>query len=71
MKIITFSQIQYDTDGEVVEGLPTVITTNSNEIGYSEYDDGDLEWYVAEYGADYISDHTGWLVNGFNFEIEN
>jgi hypothetical protein len=67
MKII-LSEIDYDTDGEDID-LPKEIVTSPEEMGYDESEDGDLEEYIAEHGADYISDTTGWLVEGFNFKI--
>ena len=67
MKII-LSEIDYDTDGEDID-LPKEIVITPEEMGYDESEDGNIEEYIAEHGADYISDTTGWLVEGFNFKI--
>ncbi len=50
--------IDYDTDGEKVDGLPTEIEL---ELG----DDADP---TLELG-DAISNETGWCVNGYRFEV--
>jgi predicted Abi (CAAX) family protease len=49
--------IDYDTDGETVE-LPQELTLELD-------DDADPSLELA----DAISDKTGWLVNGFQFEV--
>jgi len=49
--------INYETDGEKVEGLPETF-----DIEAENYSCACLE------GADQISDATGWLINGFDIE---
>lgn len=63
---IRLYEIDYDTDGEDVE-LPEEISTTAEEMGWDE--DDNIDQFVSENGADFISDQTGWLVNGFLFEI--
>jgi hypothetical protein len=68
MKIV-FTNIDFETDGEDVE-LPSEMSATPEEMGYDADADGELEEFVDMQGADYISDVTGWLVNGFSFKIE-
>lgn len=49
--------IDYDTDGEVVDGLPETVL-------FEAEDDTD----ASLTGADQISDKTGWCVNSFSYE---
>jgi len=64
---IKITNISYETDGQDVN-LPTEIYTTPEEMNCDEGDD--IEWFVDEHGAEYITSITGWLVNGFSFEIE-
>lgn len=68
MKVKLFD-IEYDTDEEQVSGLPNEIITTLEEMGWDEDIDGSPEEYISEYGADYISDKTAWLVFRFKYEL--
>ncbi len=59
--------IDFDTDGEDIDDLPEEINTTLEEMGWEG--EGDAEGFVNMNGADFISDQTGWLVNGFCFEL--
>lgn len=61
-------QIEYDTDGEVIDDLPKVIYTTLDEMGYTE-EDGEFNEFVDMNGADFISDKTGFCVIEFLWEI--
>jgi hypothetical protein len=52
------TNIDYDTDGEDVDGLPT-------ELDVDLEDDADPSLELA----DAISDKTGWCVNTFSFDV--
>lgn len=65
---ITLSNIEYDTDGEVIDNLPEVIHTTPEEMSYTE-EDGDINEFVSMNGADFISDKTGFCVIGFLWDI--
>ncbi|NDC56641.1 MAG: hypothetical protein EBZ69_07530 [Alphaproteobacteria bacterium] len=67
--IVTLFDIVYDTDDEEVDGLPVQMAVTARDLGYEEGTEQTLEDYVAEHGADYVSDATGWAVIGFTFEI--
>lgn len=54
---VLFSNIQWNTSGRKVEGLPTEVTI---EVG-----DG---VNVGLEGADELSGRYGWAVDGFSFE---
>jgi hypothetical protein len=54
---VRFYDINYDTDGFNVE-LPTELELDV---------DADLD--LDQFGADCISDETGYCVNSFNYEI--
>ena len=58
MKIRTYD-IQYDTDGLKVKGLPKELF----------FDVEDQEFDPEYEAADLISDKTGWCVVGFQYEI--
>jgi len=55
------TNIVWDTDGEVVDGLPTEMEF-PDELFDGGYDD-DV--------ADYLSDQTGWCVESFDIEEDN
>lgn len=61
-------QIEYDTDGEVIDDLPKVIHTTLVEMGYTE-EDGEFNEFVDMNGADFISNETGFCVIEFLWEI--
>lgn len=63
---IVLSDIDYDTDGELVE-LPNVIETTLEEMGWEENEN--IDDFIMDRGADFISDKTGWLVNSYNYKI--
>lgn len=63
---IILKDIDYDTDGESVE-LPDTIETTLEEMGWEE--DENIDDFIMNRGADFISDETGWLVNSFDFEL--
>jgi hypothetical protein len=65
---IKLFNIEFETDGEKVD-LPSEIVCTPEDMGYDESEDGDIESFIDERGADHISDTTGWLVNGFDYEI--
>jgi hypothetical protein len=57
-KTYKFYNIDYETDGEDVDDLPSEIIYTSDDPEFDpEYE-----------GADIISDETGWLVNSFEYE---
>ena len=60
--------IEYDTDGEVVDGLPRTIHTTLKEMSYTN-EDGDVNEFVDMNGADFISYKTGYCVFEFLWEI--
>jgi len=68
MKLIRFYDIDWDIDTDNSDNdCPTEIIF---EFDFS--DDESVEEIVMdinEYGADYLSDEKGFLVNGFSFEI--
>lgn len=63
---IVLSDIDYDTDGELVE-LPNVIETTLEEMGWDENEN--IDDFIMDRGADFISDKTGWLVNSYNYVV--
>lgn len=63
---IVLSDIDYDTDGEEVE-LPDIIETTLEEMGWEE--DENVDDFIMDRGANFISDKTGWLVNSYNYSI--
>jgi len=65
---VTLFNIEYDTDGEVIDNLPKVIHTTPEEMSYTE-EDGDVNEFVDMKGADFISDKTGFCVIEFLWEI--
>lgn len=67
MKVRLFD-IEYDTDGEVIDDLPKTIHTTLEEMSYTE-EDGDISEFVYLNGADFISDKTGFCVSKFLWEI--
>jgi hypothetical protein len=56
--------IDYDTDGQPVEGLPSQLTITL-ELTEEDLEHEDL---LEELLSDAISEETGWCVNGFNYE---
>ena len=58
MITVHFTDINWDTDGEFIEHLPTETTLTME-------DDAD----ISLEGANLLSDEYGWCVNSFNFEI--
>jgi hypothetical protein len=60
MKTYICTAIQYDTDEEVIQGLPETITV----VVQDGLTDDDLEDTLL----DAISDETGWCVNNFIYE---
>jgi hypothetical protein len=63
---VKFYDIDYDTDGESID-LPKEIHTTLDEM---EYNNGDIDEFINEYGAEHISNTTGWCVNSFSFNVE-
>lgn len=61
-------EINYETDGEEVD-LPNVIEATLVKMGWTEGEDVDKDDFISIYGADFISNETGWLVNSFSYEI--
>jgi len=78
MIIVEAYNIVYDTDGEEVEDLPTELTVKveDDDLHY-EFINEKGEWEVGEVDeetlrdavVDLISDHTGWLVESFDFKV--
>lgn len=64
---VIFSDIDYDTDGESVE-LPGTIETTLHEMEWEEADEN-IDDFIMDRGANFISDKTGWLVNSYNYSI--
>lgn len=64
---VTLYEIDYDTDGEDIDDLPGEINTTLEEMGWDGEENPDEFIYVN--GADFISDQTGWLVNGFYHKL--
>ena len=58
MKQYRVYDIDWDTDGEIIEALPTETTV--------ELEDDEDEIDLC--GADLLSDKYGWCVNSFSFE---
>jgi hypothetical protein len=58
--------ICYDTDGEDIDGLPPYLVMEVPSEIKTMREANDWVW---QEGADYISDHTGWCVKGFNFDV--
>lgn len=66
---VKFFNIRYDTDGENISGIPEEVNTTMEEMGWDE-DVWDVEDFINEHGADFISDKTGWCVFGYEYKIE-
>jgi hypothetical protein len=66
---IKYFDIQWDTDNEEVE-LPTEVELVA-DVGDDELEGITVEEWVAENGADLLSDDYGWCVSAYNFEIIN
>lgn len=71
---IRLYDIEYDTDGEDFDPadiedleLPEEITTTLEEMGWDGEEN--MEEFVSEYAADYVSDQFGWLVKSLSFKI--
>lgn len=63
---VILKDIDYETDGEEVE-LPDTIETTLYEMGWE--DDENVDDFIMDRGADFISDKTGWLVNSYNYTV--
>lgn len=71
MKIYVCSNIQWDTDGEKVEGLPTELRYPRNKLladGIIEEDYDDDDVFDALEGI--ISDEIGFCHEGFESKVE-
>jgi hypothetical protein len=69
---VKLSAIDYDTDGEAIEGLPTEMVTTLSEMGYDPengYNEDDVYEWLRENAADYVTEQTGWLVNSLYSEL--
>lgn len=70
---VRFTDIVWDTDDDATEVTPgiTVIIPVQVELPSELTLDTDLENEedVQYRGADVLSDHTGWCVESFNYEI--
>ena len=58
MKKYILFNIDYDTDGEDVDNLPSTIEVIEDD-----------DWGVEREGSDRISDITGWCVFGFEYKV--
>ena len=66
--IVKFYDIDWDmSDDDIDDELPpTPPTMPPTQVTLTVEDDIDVE----EEGANVLSDHYGWCVNGFNFDIQ-
>ena len=58
--IVKFFNIKYDTEGKNVK-LPS-------QLVFDDFDDEE-DYELDSEGADYISDHVGYLVESYEYEI--
>lgn len=58
MKKYILFNIDYDTDGEDVDNIPSTIEVIEDD-----------DWDVVGEGSDRISDITGWCVFGFEYKV--
>ena len=65
---IRFYEIEYDTDGEELDGLPYELYFTLSELNWEKGDR--VDDMVEGLGADKISDETGFCVLGFNWDLE-
>ena len=75
---VTATHIEWETDGQNVT-LPETMTKEFDMDEFDEFIDFEDEGYseetkmdvLSEAMADHMSDETGWLVNGFNIDVED
>ena len=68
---VKFYDIDYDIDDEDLEDLdlPKQLETSLANLDDEISSESEARNYVSMYGADYISDVTGFSVNSFDFDI--
>lgn len=64
------TNIKFDTDGERVPGLPKKMEVYLNDRIYPRSGPA-WEANIEETLADCISEHTGWCVDSFSWDILN
>lgn len=70
MKLIRFYDIDWCIDSD--ENDNNLPTETILELNFSDEESAEeIENEIDEYGADYLSDEIGHLVNGFSFEVIN
>ena len=71
MKKLRVYDIEWDTDGEVVEGLPEEVILNENELPDGVIDSIEEEPYSdgLDIITDYLSDKVGFCICGYCIEI--
>jgi hypothetical protein len=67
--MIRLFDISYDAPKSVQKELQKEFIVSAGELGWEEGDD--LTEIIEELSADFISDKTDWLVNGFKYQILN
>lgn len=67
--MIRLFDINYGIPKSVQTELPTEFIVSALKLGWEDGDD--LTEIIEGLSADFISDETGWLVNGFEYEILN
>jgi len=67
--MIRLFDISYDAPKSVQKELQKEFIVSAVELGWEEGDD--LTEIIEGLSADFISDETDWLVNGFEYEILN
>ena len=65
--MIRLFDIEYDAPQEVIDELPIEFIVSAVDLGWEDGDD--LTEIIEGLSADYISDQTDWLVNGFDYTI--
>jgi hypothetical protein len=67
--MIRLFDISYDAPKSVQKELQKEFIVSAGELGWEEGDD--LTEIIEGLSADFISDKTDWLVNGFEYQILN
>ena len=65
--IIRLFDIEYDAPKSVQKELQKEFIVSAVDLGWEDGDD--LTEIIEGLSADFISDETDWLVNGFEYEI--
>lgn len=66
--LVRFFDIDWETDGEDVD-LPDELIIPMEIEARDLADRSELKRHIDTYGAGYLSDKTGWLVNSFDWAL--